>query len=109
MYAWVLMSNDYHLAIETPEANLVTGMQWLQDTFTRWSNIRHRAWGRVFGDRYKAVLVEPDAGYYQQTLCYFSTGASGARYMPCALWMQAKRKFTSAFTHPLPARSGASA
>jgi hypothetical protein len=69
VYAWVLMGNHYHLAIETPEANLVAGMQWLQNTFTRRFNVRHRAWGRVFGDRYKAVLVEPDGGHYQQTLC----------------------------------------
>jgi REP element-mobilizing transposase RayT len=69
VYAWALMGNHYHLAIETPEANLVAGMQWLQNTFTRRFNVRHRAWGRVFGDRYKAVLVEPDGGYYQQTLC----------------------------------------
>jgi hypothetical protein len=65
------MSNDYHLAIETPEANLVPGMQWPQNTFTRRFNLRHRSSGEVLGDRYTAVLVEPDAGYYQQTLCDF--------------------------------------
>ncbi len=31
VHAWVLMSNHYHLFIETPEANLVAGMQWLQN------------------------------------------------------------------------------
>jgi len=30
IYAYVLMSNHYHLAIEAPEPNLVTGMKWLQ-------------------------------------------------------------------------------
>jgi putative transposase len=30
IHAWMLMSNHYHLLIETPEANLVAGMQWLQ-------------------------------------------------------------------------------
>ena len=29
MHAWVLMCNHYHLFIETPEANLVSGMKWL--------------------------------------------------------------------------------
>ena len=28
------------------------------NTHTRRFNVRHRAWGRVFGDRYKAVIVE---------------------------------------------------
>jgi REP element-mobilizing transposase RayT len=67
VHAWVLMSNHYHLLIETPEANLVGGMQWLQNTYTRRFNLRHRLWGRLFGDRYKAVLVE-GAGYYYETL-----------------------------------------
>jgi hypothetical protein len=54
VHAWVLLSNHYHLMIETPEPNLVAGMKWLQNTLTRRFNVRHRAWGRVFGDRYKA-------------------------------------------------------
>jgi hypothetical protein len=32
VHAWVLMSNHYHLMVETPEANLVAGMRWLQNT-----------------------------------------------------------------------------
>ncbi len=68
VHAWVLLSNHYHLMIETPEANLVAGMQWLQNTLTRRFNVRHRAWGRVFGDRYKAVLVEGGQRYYYETL-----------------------------------------
>ncbi len=55
-------------ALETPEPNLVAGMQWLQNTLTRRFNVRHRAWGRVFGDRYKAVLVEGREGFYYETL-----------------------------------------
>jgi len=67
VHGWVLMSNHYHLLIETPEANLVAGMQWLQNAYTRRFNTRHRLWGRLFGDRYKAVPVE-GAGYYYETL-----------------------------------------
>ena len=58
VHAWVLMSNHYHLLIQTPEPNLVAGMKWLQNTYTRRFNLRHRLWGRLFGDRYKAVPVE---------------------------------------------------
>ena len=68
IHAWVLLSNHYHLFVETPDANLSRGMQWLQNTFTRRLNTRHRLWGRLFGDRYKAVLVEGQAGYYYETL-----------------------------------------
>jgi REP element-mobilizing transposase RayT len=68
VHGWVLMTNHYHLFLETPEANLVAGMQWLQNTYTRRFNTRHRVWGRLFGDRYKAVLVEGKKGYYYETL-----------------------------------------
>jgi len=68
VHAWVLMSNHYHLFIQTPEANLVAGMSWLQNTVTRRYNVRHMAWGRLFGDRYKAVLVEGADFYHYRTL-----------------------------------------
>jgi len=68
VHAWVLMDNHYHLFIETPEANLVAGMKWLQNTVTRRYNVRHRAWGRLFGDRYKAVPVDGSDGYHYRTL-----------------------------------------
>lgn len=58
IWAWVLMGNHYHLLVETPSANLVDGMGWLQNAYTRRFNSRHREWGRLFGDRYKSVLVE---------------------------------------------------
>ena len=66
--AWVLMSNHYHLFLQTPEPNLVAGMAWLQNTLTRRYNVRHRQWGRLFGDRYKAVVVEGEDRYHYQTL-----------------------------------------
>ncbi len=62
------MSNHYHLFLETPEPNLVAGMSWLQSTLTRRYNVRHRQWGRLFGDRYKAVIVEGEDRYHYQTL-----------------------------------------
>lgn len=68
VHAWVLMSNHYHLFLQTPEPNLVVGMSWLQNTLTRRYNVRHRKWGRLFGDRYKAVVVEGEDRYHYQTL-----------------------------------------
>lgn len=59
VHAYVLMSNHYHLLLETPEANLARGMGWLQNAYTRRINVRHKLWGHVFGGRYKSVLVEP--------------------------------------------------
>jgi RHS repeat-associated protein len=42
IHAYVLMSNHYHLMLETPQANLVAGMKWLQNTYTIRFNRRHR-------------------------------------------------------------------
>ena len=69
VHAWVLMTNHYHFVIRTPEANLVEGMKWLQNTFTRRFNGRHKQWGRLFGDRYKSVLVEGA----EEVSCYLET------------------------------------
>ncbi|HLB33684.1 MAG TPA: transposase [Chthoniobacterales bacterium] len=68
VHAWTLMDNHYHLCIQTPEANLVDGMTWLQNTYTRRFNVHHKAWGRLFGDRYKAILVEGESRYHYETL-----------------------------------------
>ncbi len=67
-HGYVLMPNHYHLIIETPGANLVPGMSWLQNTFTRRHTVRHKLWGHLFGGRYKAVLVEPESPLYLPTL-----------------------------------------
>ncbi len=68
VHSWVLMNNHYHLFIETPEANLVAGMKWLQVTVARRFNIRHGRWGHLFGDRYKAIVVDGGQPYYYETL-----------------------------------------
>ena len=78
VFAWVLMDNHYHLAVRTPEANLVEGMKWFQNTYTRRFNLRNNRWGHLYGGRYKAILVEgPDhskaarwKGYFQTLLEY---------------------------------------
>ena len=61
--AFALMGNHYHLVVHTPEANLVDGMRWLQNAYTRYFNVRHQLWGRVFGDRYKAIPVEEEISF----------------------------------------------
>ncbi|HAV12010.1 MAG TPA: transposase [Opitutae bacterium] len=61
LHAWVLMGNHYHLCLETPEANLVEGMKWLQSTFANRFNRYRKANGHVFQGRYKAILLDGDA------------------------------------------------
>ncbi|MCF7848317.1 MAG: transposase [Kiritimatiellales bacterium] len=68
MHAFVLMGNHYHLLLETPEPNLVDGMRWLQGTYTKRFNGRHKQWGHLFQGRYKALLVDGEGGYFG-TVC----------------------------------------
>lgn len=70
VHAFVLMGNHYHLLLETPHANLVDGMRWLQGTYTKRFNIRHKVWGHLFQSRYKALLVDPGGDYFQ-TVCSY--------------------------------------
>jgi REP element-mobilizing transposase RayT len=57
VHAWVLMRNHFHLLLETPQANLVTGMQWLLSTFSQGWNRARLGRGQVFQGRYKSVPV----------------------------------------------------
>lgn len=61
VYGYALMRNHYHLAIETPEPNLVDGMHWLQGTWaTRFNRFRKES-GQLFQGRYRSILVEDKA------------------------------------------------
>jgi len=65
-YNWVchsycLMSNHYHLLIETPDANLSQGMRQLNGVYTQKFNRNHNRDGHVFQGRYKAILIQKDS------------------------------------------------
>lgn len=57
VHAWVLMENHFHLLVETPEANLVTGMKLLLGSFSQGWNHRRSRHGHVFQGRYKSIPV----------------------------------------------------
>ncbi len=58
--AYCLMSNHYHLLIQTPNGNLARGMRHINGVYTQRFNRRHKKDGQLFRGRYKAVLVEAD-------------------------------------------------
>jgi putative transposase len=69
VYAWCVMSNHYHLAIETPQANLVDGMRWLQSTFSMRYNRLRKENGHLFQGRYRSLMVDPAEGL--GALCHY--------------------------------------
>lgn len=60
-HAYCLMTNHYHVLVETPSANLSRGMQRLNGVYTQRFNRRHARVGHVLQGRFKAILVERES------------------------------------------------
>ena len=60
-HAYCLMTNHYHLLLETPAGDLSRGMRDLNGIYTQRYNRRHDRVGHLFQGRFKAVLVQRDA------------------------------------------------
>lgn len=67
--AYCLMSNHYHLLIQTPDANISRAMRHLNGVYTQRYNKIHHCDGQLFRGRYKAILVEADS-YLLELLRY---------------------------------------
>ena len=61
VFAWVLMSNHFHLYLRTPRPNLSAGMHDLNSGYASGFNRRYRRCGALFQGRFQAVLVENDS------------------------------------------------
>lgn len=59
-HAYCLMSNHYHLLLETPDANLSRAMRDLNGHYTQSFNKKHKTVGHLFQGRYKALVVEKE-------------------------------------------------
>lgn len=68
-HAYCLMDNHYHLAVETPEANLSRGMRQVNGVYTQYFNRTHERVGHLFQGRFKAILVDKDS--YLLSLCRY--------------------------------------
>jgi REP element-mobilizing transposase RayT len=69
VHAYAVMSNHYHLALDTPEPNLATGMHWLQSTYATRHNRFRRRHGHLFQGRFKSLLIE-DAAHLARVVDY---------------------------------------
>ncbi len=68
IYAYVLMSNHYHLLLRTKRSNLSKAMQWLGTGYTRRFNLRNSQSGHLFQGRFKSIIVENDSYLMQLSL-----------------------------------------
>ena len=69
VHAFCLMDNHFHLVVETPRANLVTGMSWFLGTYTARFNRRHKLCGHLFRGRYKSIIVDGSSSGYLKSVC----------------------------------------
>jgi len=60
-HAYCLMSNHYHLLIETKTPTLSKGMKYINGTYTQAFNRSHKRVGHVFQGRFKGILVDKDS------------------------------------------------
>lgn len=62
VHAYCLMTNHYHLLIETPDANLSNAMQYINSMYVQKYNKLQKIDGQLFKGRFKAILA--DEGCY---------------------------------------------
>ena len=65
LHAFVLLNNHEHLFVETPEANLSAGMQYLNGSYTSYFNRRHRRSGHLLQGRFKGHLIEEEGHFLE--------------------------------------------
>jgi len=82
VHAFCLMPNHFHIVVETPQPNLVTGMTWLLGTYTTRFNRRHRDIGHLFSGRYKSLLVGGEGGYLRTVCEYVHLNPARASLVP---------------------------
>ena len=69
LHAYVLLTDHYHLALQTEHPNLHEFMHYLNTAYTVWANKRNRRTGHLFEGRYKAIAMEEE-GYLLSVTAY---------------------------------------
>jgi len=60
IHTYCLMTNHYHLLVETAEPNLSRAIQWLNVSYATYFNKKRQRKGHLFQGRFKSILVDAD-------------------------------------------------
>lgn len=60
LYAYCLMPKCVHMIIDTNRTDISKVMKGINQSYTKYYNIRHRHYGYVFGERYKREIVDDE-------------------------------------------------
>lgn len=69
IHGYALMTDHFHLMIETPRGQLSKAMAFVLGRYTRLFNMRHNSDGPIFRGRFKSRLVET-TDYWRHLLAY---------------------------------------
>ena len=69
LHAYCLMTNHFHMLLETGEIDISTFMKYLAGCYAIYFNKKYGYRGHLFEGRYKAILVKDDV-YFLQTSRY---------------------------------------
>ncbi|MBB3062590.1 transposase [Microbulbifer rhizosphaerae] len=101
-HAYCLMSNHYHLLLETGTPSLSKGMKYINGTHTQQFNRRHKRVGHVFQRRFKAILVEAES-YLLELARYIVLNPVRARMVRAAKdWPWSSYRATAGLAEPHP-------
>lgn len=60
IHTYCLMTNHYHLLIETPQPNLSQAIKWINVSYVAYFNRKRERSGHLFQGRFKAVVIDAD-------------------------------------------------
>jgi putative transposase len=60
IHTYCLMTNHYHLLIETPRGKLSDIMRYVNGAYTTYFNVKRKRSGHLFQGRYKSIVVDAD-------------------------------------------------
>ena len=101
-HAYCLMSNHYHILIETQTPSLSKGMKLINGSYTQYFNRRHQRVGHVFQGRFKGILIDRDS-YLLELARYIVLNPVRARMVRSAKdWPWSSYRATAGLgeTHP---------
>jgi len=76
IHTYCLMSNHFHLLVETPEPNLSVVMQWINVSYATYYNRKRGRRGHLFQRRFKAILIDADEYLKHLSRYPFKSGKS---------------------------------
>lgn len=64
IHAYALMTNHYHILLQTKEKNLSKAIQFLNDKYAKYYNKKYQRVGHLWQGRYKSYLLYDDAHFW---------------------------------------------